>query len=60
MKTDKEIQQALGQCDKAQEKNDPKLCPVWPDDDSLYCHDCTCRAAWRWVLYGDPDQKDPT
>jgi len=50
MKTSQEIKKAIKQCDKAQDKDDPKLCPVWPEDDYLYCIDCTCRTEWRWVL----------
>jgi len=50
MKTSQEIKKAIKQCDKSQDKDDPKLCPVWPEDDYLYCIDCTCRTAWRWVL----------
>lgn len=50
MKTKEEIEAAIEQCDKAQQEDNPKLCPVWPQDDSLYCVDCTCRYGWRWVL----------
>ncbi|MDD5649989.1 MAG: hypothetical protein PHF86_06175 [Candidatus Nanoarchaeia archaeon] len=51
MKTKEQIEQAIAQCDVAQEKDDAKLCPVWPNDpNGLYCIDCTCRYAWRWVL----------
>lgn len=57
MKTGKEVKVAIKQCEKAQTTDNPKLCPVWPGDGSLYCIDCTCRAAWRWILYGDPDHK---
>jgi len=69
MKSAQEIKKALKDCDKAQDKDNPKLCPVWPKDDNLYCVDCTtfvgaaaqstasCRNALRWVLTGDPDSK---
>ena len=50
MRTEKEIKIAMKQCSEARNKDDPKLCPVWPKDDYLYCVDCTCRHAWRWVL----------
>jgi hypothetical protein len=45
-----EIKVAMKQCSKAMKKGDPKLCPLWPKDSSLYCHDCTACYAWRWVL----------
>jgi hypothetical protein len=57
MKTETEIRNAIKACSKAQETDNPKLCPIWPKDDDLYCIDCTCRYAMRWVL-GEP--VDPT
>ena len=50
MKTGKEIRAAIKQCGQAQQKDDPSKCPLWPNDDTLYCIDCTARSAWRWVL----------
>jgi len=51
MKTKEQIEQAIAQCDIAQEKNDLALCPVFPNDpNGLCCIDCTCRYAMRWVL----------
>ncbi|MDO8641370.1 MAG: hypothetical protein Q7R33_07470 [Nitrosarchaeum sp.] len=55
MKTSREIKAAMDQCTKAQKADDAKLCPVWPKDNALYCHDCTCRNAWRWILGMDVD-----
>ena len=50
MKKSKEIRDAIESCKKAQEKDNPKLCPIWPEDENLYCIDCTCRSALKWVL----------
>jgi len=50
VKGPKDIKIAMKQCSQAMKKDDPKLCPLWPKDNSLYCHDCTARYAWRWVL----------
>ena len=50
MKNAHEVQEAIDACDKAQLANDPKLCPMYPEDKYLYCVDCTCRDALRWVL----------
>jgi hypothetical protein len=58
MKTEQEIKSAIKQCLKAMKKDDPKLCPVWPKNESLYCVDCTCRYAMRWILTGDPEDKE--
>lgn len=53
MKTESEIRAALKACSKAQETDDSKLCPIWPEEGTLYCIDCTCRYSMRWVL-GEP------
>jgi hypothetical protein len=50
MKTKEQIEEAIKQCDVAQKKGKANLCPVWPEDTNLYCVDCTCRYAWRWIL----------
>jgi hypothetical protein len=50
MKGPWEIKVAMKQCSKAMKKDDPKLCPLWPKDSYLYCHDCTAHYAWRWIL----------
>jgi len=50
MKSKEEIEKAIAQCSVAQETWDAKLCPIWPKDADLYCHDCTCRTSLRWVL----------
>lgn len=50
VKKSAEIKIAMKQCSKAMDKNDPKLCPLWPKDPDLWCHDCTARSAWKWVL----------
>ena len=50
IKEPKDIRAAMKQCSQAMKKDDPKLCPLWPGDASLYCHDCTVRPGWRWVL----------
>lgn len=50
MKTESEIRAAMDACSKAQETDNPKLCPVWTEEETLYCIDCTCRYAMRWVL----------
>lgn len=50
MKTEKEITNALTRCAEAMKDNDASLCPLWPQDDDLYCHDCTARYAFRFVL----------
>jgi hypothetical protein len=50
MKTKEQIEEAIKQCDIAQQHDKASLCPIWPKDDSLYCVDCTCRYALRWVL----------
>lgn len=55
MKTKEQIEQAISQCDKAQKENNPKLCPVWPKNENLYCVDCTCRYGFRWVLEIEED-----
>jgi hypothetical protein len=53
MKNEQEIKAAIKSCDEAQAANDPKQCPIWPDEPDLYCVDCTCRYAMRWILTGD-------
>jgi len=50
MKTKEQIEQAIAQCDVAQQQEKASLCPIWPKDKDLYCVDCTCRYALRWVL----------
>ena len=50
MKTEQQIKNALELCGKAQEQDNSKMCPIWPKDEVLYCHDCTCRSALKWVL----------
>ena len=53
MKTESEIRDAIKACSEAQKTDDPKLCPIWPGDETMYCIDCTCRYAMRWIL-GEP------
>jgi hypothetical protein len=50
MKNSQDILQALAKCVEAQKNDDPKLCPIYPEDESLTCLDCTCRDAFKWVL----------
>jgi hypothetical protein len=50
MKTQKDIEKALLKCSVAMKDDDPKMCPLWPQDEDLYCHDCTARYAFRFVL----------
>lgn len=57
MKTESEIRAAMKACSKAQKTDNPKLCPIWPEEETLYCIDCTCRYAMRWVL-GEPVEPD--
>lgn len=49
-KTIPEVRAAIAQCSEAIKADNPKLCPIWPDDEDLYCHDCTCRNAMRWFI----------
>lgn len=50
MKTKEQIEAAIKQCDLAQQQGEVSFCPIWPEDYSLHCIDCTCRYALRWVL----------
>lgn len=50
IKTIQDIQTAIKQCSIAQRNWDVKKCPIWSNDEELYCHDCTCRSALRWTL----------
>lgn len=50
MKTDEEVLAAISQCEAAQLSDNVKLCPMYSEDEDLYCHDCTCRDAFNWFL----------
>lgn len=50
MKSEQEIRNSLEQCEKAYQLDDSKMCPIWPEDKVLYCSDCTCMSALKWVL----------
>lgn len=52
MKTEKEINTAITSCEKAQMEDSPKLCPIYPEESTLDCINCTCRDAWNWMLKG--------
>jgi len=56
MKTEEEVKKALSECKAYQiagEGNQSVSCPLWPDEDSPGCYDCTAHLAWVWVLEGD-------
>jgi hypothetical protein len=59
VKNSHEITQALEKCMEAQKADDPKLCPIYPKDESLTCLDCTCRDALKWVLEDEPQGDNP-
>lgn len=50
MRSEEEVKKAIEQCESAQLNDDPKLCPMYDKDESLYCVDCTCRDAFNWFL----------
>jgi len=59
MKNSQDITQALEKCVEAQKADDPKLCPIYPKDESLTCLDCTCRDAFKWVLEDEAQDDNP-
>jgi hypothetical protein len=52
MKSEAQIIEAIQQCETAQIIDDPKLCPIYPDEEALDCVSCTCRDAFIWILKG--------
>ena len=52
MKSEEQIKKADRQCEAAQVTDDPRLCPIYSDDEPLDCLNCTCRDVFNWILKG--------